>query len=95
VRPVDWETAAVGLGAVDLAALTDGWPHDVAARCEAEYAGARWPDGPAPGHTRALDLARLYWELRWLGDRAEWLLQPGTPGRYEALHAVGRRLGLV
>lgn len=95
VRPVDWETAAVGLGAVDLAALTDGWPRDVAGRCEAVYAAARWPGGPPPGHARTLDLARLYWELRWLGDRAEWLLQPGTLGRYEALHAVGRRLGLV
>jgi hypothetical protein len=95
VRPVDWETAAVGLGAVDLAALTDGWPRDVAGRCEAEYALARWPGGPPPGHARTLDLARLYWELRWLGDRAEWLLQPGMLARYEALHAVGRRLGLV
>jgi aminoglycoside phosphotransferase (APT) family kinase protein len=95
VRPVDWETAAVGLGAVDLAALTDGWPPDVVARCEAAYVQARWPQGPPVDHSWSLDLARLYWELRWLGDRPEWLHQPGTRGRYRALQATGRRLGLV
>jgi Phosphotransferase enzyme family len=95
VFPVDWETAAVGVGAVDLAALTDGWPVDVVARCEAEYVRARWPDGPPADHGHTLDLARLYWDLRWVGDRPEWLAKPGMPARYAALLVTARRLGLV
>jgi hypothetical protein len=95
VLPIDWETAAVGVGAVDLAALTDGWPPDVVALCETEYARARWPAGPPADHVRTMHLARLYWELRWLGDRPEWLAQPRTERRYASLHRTARHLGLV
>lgn len=95
VIPVDWESAAVGVGAVDLAALIDNWPREVAHECEREYLRARWPDGPPADHPWILDLARLYWDLRWLGDRRELLARPRTIGRYESLHATGQRLGLV
>ena len=95
VLPVDWETAALAAGEIDLASLTERWPAAVATACEAAYVAARWPDGAPDTFARTLDLARLYWSLRWLGDRREWLAQPRMAERYEALHATGERLGLV
>jgi Phosphotransferase enzyme family len=95
VIPIDWETAAVGVGAVDLASLTDSWPRGVAGECEAEYLRTRWPEGPPADYARTLDLARLYWDLRWLGDRPEWLAQPRMLARYRALQATSERLGIV
>jgi hypothetical protein len=94
VVPVDWETAAIGAGAVDLASLTDKWPPAVVRACESEYARSRWPEGPPPDHRRTLDLARTYWELRWLGDRPEWLDQPRMVRRYADLRTTAARLGL-
>jgi aminoglycoside phosphotransferase (APT) family kinase protein len=68
VCPVDWESAAIGHGLIDLAALTEGWPPAVVSACVDEYAKVRWP------HHRPADLedtftaAQLYLHLRWLGD---------------------------
>ena len=95
VLPIDWETAALAVGEIDLASLTERWPADVVAACEAAYAAARWPEGPPHDFERLLDLARLYWSLRWLGDRPEWLDQPRMHDRYGVLRATGERLGLI
>ena len=95
VLPVDWETAAVAAGEIDLASLTERWPADTVAACEADYVAARWPDGAPQSFATTLDLARLYWSLRWLGDRREWLDQPRMAERYAALCETGERLGLV
>ena len=68
VHPVDWESAALGPGEIDLATLTDRCDPEVVRRCELAYRQARWPEGSPPGFTRTLELARLYVHLRWLGD---------------------------
>lgn len=95
IVPVDWETAAVAAGEIDVASLTEGWPDDVVAACETAYVAARWPAGEPAEFRETLDLARLYWSLRWLGDRAEWLEQPKMALRYERFRVVGERLGLI
>lgn len=69
ILPIDWETAAVGPGEIDLATLGDGWPPEVNRRFEAEYVQTRWPSGAPPDFRRNLDLAQAYVHLRWLGDR--------------------------
>jgi len=92
VRPVDWETAAVAPGEIDLAALTDGWPPDVSRDLEAEYQHARWPSGPPPEFERNLDRARAFLQLRWLGDLPEWT---GDTTRWKRLHAVSKRLQVI
>jgi len=69
VCPVDWESAAVAAGELDLAALTEGWRPEIVAACEEEYAKARWPAGAPPAFVRTLSAARIYWAFRWLGDR--------------------------
>src|SRR5262249_32226829 len=43
IYPIDWESAAIGLGEIDLATLTEGWPPRVVRQCERRYQRARWP----------------------------------------------------
>jgi Phosphotransferase enzyme family len=72
VFPVDWESAAVADGLIDLASLIQEWDEDTVRRCELEYQRVRWPDGSPPDFERRLNAARLYLHFRWLGDRPEW-----------------------
>src|SRR5581483_12485538 len=63
VYPVDWESAAVGPGEVDLAALVHRWGERSTRVAARAYVATRWPDGAPPGHERAFDAAKLYWLL--------------------------------
>jgi len=92
VYPVDWESAAVAAGEIDLASMTDRWPADVVREAEGAYVGARWPDGPPALFRRKLDAARLYVQFRWLGDPATQQVQAW---RFEELRSVGQRLALI
>lgn len=93
--PVDWESAAIAAGEIDLASLTDGCHAPVVRQCEREYQKARWPTGPPPTFARTLDVARLYVQFRWLGDRPEWTTRPTRRWRFEHLRSAAERLGLV
>jgi len=93
VYPVDWESAAIGLGEIDLASLTERWPAETVAQCERAYRDARWPDGTPETFEKALAAARLYWQFRWLGDRPEWTA--GETWRFHELLGPAERLGLL
>jgi aminoglycoside phosphotransferase (APT) family kinase protein len=95
VYPVDWESAAVAAGEIDLATLTEGWPPEVAQACEAEYRRTRWPDGPPADLERRLTAARLYLLLRWLGDRPEWTSHESTGDSLVRLRDVAERLEIL
>jgi hypothetical protein len=84
IVPVDWESAAIGAGEIDLAMLIDGWPEDVSNACMADYSGARWPTGPVTEFPKRYFWARVYTALRWLADSP-----PGT--MLESAHLVGLR----
>src|SRR5205807_8984724 len=72
IYPVDWQSAAIASGEIDLVGLLDGWwPEDVVRHCEFEYRKARWPLGAPADFEQRLGAARLYWPLRWLGDLPE------------------------
>jgi hypothetical protein len=91
--PVDWETSAVAAGEIDLASLTERWPADTATFCEREYRDARWPDEPPPQDVdAALQAARVYWMLRWLGDASEQAEHPSAQWRLPLLEAAVERL---
>jgi aminoglycoside phosphotransferase (APT) family kinase protein len=94
IHPVDWESAALACGEIDLATLTDGWPEEPARRCEDAYCRARWP-APPNGFAHTLAAARVYVHLRWLGDRPEWTRQRASERRFTELLRNARRLGLV
>lgn len=94
VYPIDWETAAWGIGEIDLATLTEGVEPDIAAACIDSYLRARWPNADADGWERRLGLARIYLHLRWLGEdprptarQHEW--------RIPRLQAEAAGLGLI
>ena len=95
IYPIDWESAAVGAGEIDLACLADGWSSHVTRLCEREYRQARWPSGAPTEFPRRLDAARMYVHLRWLGDWAPQTLEKGFRWRFDELRRVGRRLGVL
>lgn len=75
IRPVDWETVGLGPGMLDLAALTSGdWHPQQRARIVAAYRDAL---PTVPAHLdEALDAARLFVALQWLGWSREWSPPP-------------------
>ncbi|HTC82009.1 MAG TPA: phosphotransferase, partial [Acidimicrobiia bacterium] len=68
VYPVDWESAALAPGELDLAFFTLGWPGRLRRRIEAAYARRRWPGGPPPTFEATLRAARIHACFRVLGD---------------------------
>ncbi len=84
VVPVDWESAAIGPPEIDLAALTEGWPIEAVEVCEGAYARERGHNADDDFGAR-LESARLYWDLRWLGDRPSWTVHAGLRPRLEHL----------
>jgi hypothetical protein len=95
VYPIDWESAAVAAGEIDLASLTERWPAAVARCCEAEYRRARWPGGAPADWGQRLAVARLYLAFRWLGERPDWTTDDSDAWRFELLRSAGKRLGLL
>lgn len=77
VYPVDWESAAVGPGAIDLATLLFGWPDDIVRRGIDAYWRARGAAVPH-GFEAEFAAATIYKALRWLPvpggrDDPRWL----------------------
>lgn len=95
IYPIDWEAAAVVIGELDLASLTENWPPEFVREAKAEYQSARWPEGPPADFERKLDAAQLYRLFRWLGDRPERTTHEKELSRFEQLSTMGERLGLI
>jgi len=93
IFPVDWESAAVAAGEIDLASLVEGWPEETARTYELAYQRERWPDGRPRDLERTLCAARIYLCLRWLGERSEWTTADSW--RFDRLHSAGRQFGLI
>ncbi|MBW3665228.1 MAG: phosphotransferase [Actinobacteria bacterium] len=76
VRPVDWEMAAIGPGALDLAALLSGWGHDEQAALIVAY---RQGDGSGlddDTFERLLAACRLQQAAQWLAWSPHWQPPP-------------------
>jgi len=96
VYAADWESAAIGAGEIDLAALTEGpWPAAIVRQCREQYKAARWPDGAPVAFAHTLAAARLYLHFRWLGERPEWTRGAGFRWRFEELRAAGEQMGMI
>ena len=71
---VDWETAGVGPGEIDLAALTAGdWGEEIRRACESAYSRSRWPSGPPREYEATLAAARVHVLMRLA---AHWRRDP-------------------
>ena len=68
VYPIDWESAAMAPGELDLAFYTLGWPRRLRRRVEAAYARRRWPGGTPAAFEETLRAARIHACFRVLGD---------------------------
>ena len=67
IYPIDWESAAIGPGEIDLAALLFNWPNNIVDRCITTYWQARGEARP-DSFAAAWDAATLFTALRWLPD---------------------------
>jgi hypothetical protein len=96
VYGVDWESAALGPGEIDLASLTERWPADLVQDCEREYCISRWPAAGRPADFgRRMAAARMYWGFRWLGWYADCTISEKNGVRFQQLHEAALELGLL
>jgi aminoglycoside phosphotransferase (APT) family kinase protein len=95
IVPVDWESAALGAGELDLAALTFGWPEPQAVEACNAYACARWNDGVPDEFHERLMAARFFVLFRWLGDRIEWTRAPVSRAHYTKLQQLAQTIGVL
>src|SRR5262249_45655207 len=95
IYPIDWETAALAAGEIDLTNLTSGWSPTVVRECERAYRRARWPGGAPADFGQRLAAARLYLHFRWLGNGTEVTEEDRSPVSFEVLHAMAERLGII
>jgi len=94
IRTVDWQSAAIGPGAIDLACLTEGrWPASVVAESEAAYVAERWAGDAPPAFREELEAARVYWSMRWLGIDGDTTTAAERSTYVEALRRSAERLG--
>lgn len=98
IYPVDWESAAVAIGEIDLTSLTENWPVEFANEAKEEYQLARWPEGTPAGFEQKIEAAQLYWHFRWLGDQSEWSQDKVATNQTErllSLGELGKQFGLI
>jgi len=95
VYPVDWESAAIAAGEIDLVMITDGWDEATVRDCIEWYHRARWPSGAPHNLAQRIEAARLYVKLRWLGDRPEWTTHEENLGLYGEIYDASKRLGIL
>jgi hypothetical protein len=80
VCPVDWETAAIGPGLMDLSALTSGsWTEQQRLRMATAYYDAREPNGDEQSRAEFLvdlDYCSLFMAIQWLGWSPDWQPPP-------------------
>jgi Phosphotransferase enzyme family len=92
IAPVDWESAAIAAGEIDLSSLAEGWDDEEVNALMAEYQLARWPNGVPLGFERRLVIAGMYLMFRWLGDRPEWITGEEAERQFSNLRKLSERL---
>jgi hypothetical protein len=95
IYPIDWESAAIAAGEIDIATLTEAWKPEHLRRCELAYQESRWGGAAPAGFSRGLAAARLYVCFRWLGEQPEWTLHAGNREYFEQMRIAGEELGLI
>ncbi len=93
VRPVDWESAAVAVGEIDLATLTEGWPAADEAVLVDRYRATRWAGTPPDAFEERYQAARAYSACRRLADEEGWT--PEADRYLEQLIDAAGRLGVA
>ncbi len=95
IFPVDWESAVVTRGEIDLASLVEGWDIDTIVACKKTYQDSRWPEGSPADFEKVFKLASLFWPIRWLGDRDDWDLDDFARKYFDHLQDQAQKQALV
>ena len=98
VYVVDWESAGIGAGELDLAGLTQGpWSEEILRECEEEYRMARWCKATPFAFDQTFNAAKLYFNFQllfhWLRFRPNRAIQ--EVWLFEHMRSLGERLGLI
>jgi len=56
---------------------------------------ARWSEDPPAGFGQKLDIAKLFWRFRWLGERSDWTSEEKSRWRFEDMRSIGEQWGLI
>ncbi len=75
IYPVDWESAAVAPGEIDLASLIEGWDYEDVEKYKDAYKKVRWPVGifSQEEFEKRLLLAQIYFYFWWWPENSEKL----------------------
>jgi aminoglycoside phosphotransferase (APT) family kinase protein len=96
LAPVDWESAAISFGEIDLAFLLDGkWSEALQQTCIAEYKHRRYGTDVPKDFDDRYRMAQLYTHLRWLGDRSSWTTLKTVSWRFDRLQSLGRHFDIL
>ncbi|MBM2811987.1 MAG: putative homoserine kinase type (protein kinase fold) [Chloroflexi bacterium] len=95
IYPVDWESAAIASGELDLAILADRWGEQNFQLCRRAYCQERWPEGPPVDFDRKLGAARLYAQFRWLGETRDPPAHERAPWRFDELRQQAEEMQLI
>lgn len=95
IYPVDWESAAIAPGEIDLASLTEGWPLEVIRACSQAYREARWPKGTPKSFQATLEASQFYFLFRWLGNSPYFATGKHGRNRLDALGSLADRSQLT
>lgn len=95
MMPIDWETAAIGPGEIDLALFTYDWELDDLLEMEAEYVLHRWQGSPPADFDDTMLAARLYVSLHWIFSNWSRPEESRICNHLEGLHEEAVRWGIV
>jgi len=95
VLPVDWETAAIGPGEIDLAVFTFDWDLDELPDLERMYVEARWGGSPPAEFAETLIAARLYVSFHWIFSGSFRADVPRVRSHLEGVLDEAIRCGIV
>ncbi|MDQ3683654.1 MAG: phosphotransferase [Bacteroidota bacterium] len=95
IYPIDWESAAIAFGEIDLAGLIENWGEEYAEKAIKTYVSVRWPNITAEEEKKfehRLKLAKLYLHMRWIGTHSDFAAWEGKPTRFKKFY---KRLELL
>src|SRR5688572_10428832 len=97
IYPIDWESAAIGPGEIDLASLID-YQEDSLARSIIDcYTSTRWKKGDFSSEefVKKLLLAQIYFNLCWIAQLSKPVFWIENPVRLNHLYQLGKQAGFL
>ncbi len=95
IYPVDWESAAIAAGEIDLASMMENWTADESSEYLLDYQKARWPQGAPVEFQSIFAAAQLYWTFRWLGDESDGVRKSSWDRYLRLLRSAAERLAVI